>query len=112
MPARYASYRRPARASKARRRMKHSVSPRLLHDLEQAGGTHAAADAHRHDDVLGLAATALDQRVAGAARAGHAERMADRDRAAVDVELVVRDAELVAAVEHLNGEGLVQLPQV
>src|SRR5882757_8065178 len=83
-----------------------------IHHLEQAGRAHAAADAHRHHDVLGLAAAALDQSMAGAARAGHAEGMADRDRAAVDVELVVGNAELVAAVEHLHGEGLVQLPQV
>src|SRR5258708_34737995 len=83
----------------------------LVHHLEQAGGAHAAADAHRDDDVLGLAATALDQGVAGAARAGHAEGMANRDRAAIDVELVVGNAELVAAVEHLHREGLVQLPE-
>ena len=38
--------------------------------------------------------------------------MADRDRAAVDVQLLVGDAELVAAIKHLHGEGLVQLPQV
>ena len=45
------------------------------------------------------------------ARAAHAVGVADRDRAAVDVELLHRDAELVAAVEHLHGERLVQLPQ-
>ena len=33
-------------------------------DLEQAGGTHAASDAHRHHDALGTAALALDQRMA------------------------------------------------
>ena len=38
--------------------------------------------------------------------------MADRDRAAVHVEPVVGNAELVAAVDHLHREGLVQLPQV
>ena len=37
--------------------------------------------------------------------------MADGDGAAVDVEPVVGDAELVAAVDHLHREGLVQLPQ-
>src|SRR5579862_9552488 len=78
----------------------------LLHDLEEARGAHAAADAHGHDDVLGLAPAALDEDMAGAARAGHAEGMADRDRAAVDVQLVVGNAELVAAVEHLHGERL------
>src|SRR5262245_29141709 len=84
----------------------------LLHDLEQAGSAHAAADAHGDDHVLGPAPAAFDQDVAGAARAGHAEGMADRDRAAVDVELLVGNAELVAAVEHLHREGLVQLPEI
>ena len=65
-----------------------------------------------HDDVLGAAALALDQGVADHARAAHAVGVADRDRAAVDVERVVRDAELVAAVEHLHRERLVQLPEV
>src|SRR5262245_13617308 len=84
----------------------------LLHDLKQAGGAHAAADAHGDDHVLGLAAAAFDQDMPGAARAGHAEGMADRDRAAVDVELLLGNAELVAAVEDLHGEGLVQLPEI
>ena len=50
--------------------------------------------------------------MAGQARAGHAERVADGDGAAVDVVLVRVDAQLVAAVEALAGEGLVQLPKV
>ena len=62
--------------------------------------------------LLGAAPLAFDQRVAGQALAADAVRVADRDRAAVDVEPVHRDAELVAAVEHLHREGLVQLPQV
>ena len=37
--------------------------------------------------------------------------MADRDRPAIHIEPIVRNAELVAAVEHLHGEGLVKLPQ-
>ena len=52
------------------------------------------------------------QRVAGEPRARHAVRMADGDRAAVDVEAIVRNAERVAAVDHLHGERLVQLPEV
>jgi hypothetical protein len=80
-------------------------------NLEQSGRAHAAADAHRDDDILGAAALAFDQRRGRSARAGHAVGVADRDRAAVDVEPVVGDAELVLAVEHLHREGLVQLPQ-
>jgi hypothetical protein len=38
--------------------------------------------------------------------------MADRDRAAVDVEPVHRDARLVGAVENLHRERLVEFPEV
>ena len=85
---------------------------RRLEDLEQARAAHAAADAHGDHHVLGAAALAFLQDVAGQARAGHAEGVADGDGAAVDVVLLRVDAQLVAAVEALAGEGLVQLPKV
>ena len=44
-------------------------------------------------------------------RAGHAERMADRDRAAIDVVRVGIDAEVIAAIEALAGERLIEFPQ-
>src|SRR5688572_20209161 len=81
-------------------------------NFEQARAAHAAADAHGDDRVLGAAALAFLQDVAGEPRAGHAEGVADGDGAAVDVVLLRVDAQLVAAVEALAGEGLVQLPQV
>src|SRR5579872_646887 len=83
-----------------------------LGNLEQAGGTHAAADAHRADDELGAAPLSFDQRVPDHPRPRHAIGMANRDRAAIDVQLVVRDAEPIAAIDDLAGEGLVQLPQI
>src|SRR5271165_612909 len=86
-------------------------TPLPSREFEQSGRALAAADAHRHHHVLDAAPLPLDQRVAGEARAAHAVRVADRDRAAVDVELVVVDTELVAAVDHLHGEGLVELPE-
>ena len=46
-----------------------------LDDFEQAGGTHAAADAHGDDHELDTATLAFDQRVADQAAAGHAIRM-------------------------------------
>ena len=46
--------------------------------------------------VLSCALQAVEQR-AGDAGAGHAERVADGDRAAVDVELVEVDAEVAVA---------------
>src|SRR5262249_44129668 len=42
-------------------------------DFEQAGGAHAASDAHGDDGVLGAAAAAFDQDMAGHARSAHAE---------------------------------------
>ncbi len=50
--------------------------------------------------------------MAGEPRAGHAEGMADRDRAAVDIVLLGVDAELVARIQALAGEGFVELPEV
>ncbi len=52
-------------------------------------------------------APAFEQRVADHAGAGHAEGVADGDGAAVHVEPVVGDAQRVAAVENLAGEGFV-----
>ena len=51
-------------------------------------------------------------RVVGEAGAGAAERVAEGDRAAVDVEPLLVDAELADAGEDLGGEGLVELDQV
>src|SRR6478672_13577884 len=81
-------------------------------DLEQAGAALAAADAHGHDAPLGLAARTFLEDVAGETRAGHAEGMTDRDRAAVDIVLGGIDAELVARIEALAGEGFVELPEI
>src|SRR5688572_25553856 len=80
--------------------------------LEKTGGAHAAANAHGHHDELSAPALAFDQRVPGEASAGHAVGMAEGDGAAVHVQAVVRDADTVAAVDHLHRESLVQLPQI
>ena len=55
--------------------------------LEQAGRAHAAADAHGDHAQLGAAAAALDQEMAGHARARHAIGMADGDGAAIHIGL-------------------------
>jgi hypothetical protein len=79
--------------------------------FEQAGCAHAAADAHGDHHVLHAAAPTLDERMPDQARTRHAVGVAHGDGAAVDVEPVVGDAQLVAAVDDLHGEGLVQFPQ-
>src|ERR1700677_3495787 len=80
-------------------------------ELEQAGGAHAAPDAHRHDDVFDVAALAFQQRVHRHPGTAEPIRVSDRDRAAVNVQALVGDAERVPAVDGLHGEGFVELPQ-
>src|SRR4051812_31252216 len=88
-----------------------ATGPELLQHLKKPRRAHAASDAHGDDRIFRLAAAAFDQSVAGETRARHAVGMPHRDRAAVDVDLVGVDAELVAAIQHLHREGFVQLPQ-
>src|SRR3954451_9669861 len=88
------------------------MKKRALDDFKQPRRPHAAADAHRHHHQLRAAALAFDERVADQARTRHAVGMADRDGAAVHVEPLIRDTELVAAVDHLYRERLVQLPEI
>src|SRR5437867_3477238 len=80
--------------------------------LEEARGAHASTDAHRADDQPGAATLALDERVADHTRPAHPVRMPDGDRAAVDVQAIHGDAELVPAVEHLHRKGFVELPEI
>src|SRR4051812_543337 len=87
------------------------TAPTGLETLEQSRRAHTAADAHGDDDIFGTAALALDERMASEPRARHPVRMADRDGAAVHVDQLVRNAELVLAIKHLDRERLVQLPQ-
>src|SRR5213594_710439 len=88
------------------------VSATALGHFEEARRPHPTADAHGADDIARPASLALDQRVADHPRAAHAVRVPDGDGATVDVEPLHREAEPVAAVDHLDGEGLVQLPEV
>ena len=61
--------------------------------FEQRRQPLTASDAHRHDAVALALALQLAQQVTCHARARHAEGVSDRDRAAVGVELFVRDVE-------------------
>src|SRR5437016_6416795 len=60
---------------------------RLLDPLEDRSDALAAADAHGHERVALLRALELVERLHGQDRAGRADRMAQRDRAAVGVDL-------------------------
>src|SRR6266536_5473242 len=83
-----------------------------MDDFQKPRGPHAATNTHGDDGVFHLAPASLNQSVAGQPRSSHAVGMTDCDRAAIDVELFRIDPELVAAIDHLHREGLVQFPEI
>src|SRR5262249_54027127 len=80
-------------------------------DFEQSCRSHPAPDTHGDHDVLYTPPLALNQAVSDHARAAHSVWMPDRDGAAINIETLIGDAELVAAIDYLAGECFVQFPQ-
>src|SRR6201989_1970483 len=81
-----------------------------LNPLDQRPGTEAAAAAHRHQAHLLVGALHLVPE--GGAGPGEPERVAEGDRAAVDVDAIHVRFELAAPGADDGGEGLVDLDQV
>src|SRR6266704_2772058 len=73
---------------------------------------HAAADAQRGEALLGIALLHLVQQRDQHTGAGSADRVADRDRTAVDVDLGSIPAEILVDRTGLRGESLVGLDQI
>src|SRR5262245_41461906 len=71
-----------------------------LHALDDGSGSHAAANAQRHQRRLLVGALELVEHGAEDHRAGGAERMAERNRAAVDVDLGIVDVEGLDVTQH------------
>ena len=69
-------------------------------------------DAERRDAARGAGASHLVDQRRGQAGAAATKRVTDRNRAVVDVQFCVVDAQLALAGEDLRGERLVQLEQV
>src|SRR5260221_1755490 len=80
--------------------------------LEDRGDTLAAADALRRQGVALALALHQRSRLAGDARTGGAERVPERQGAAVDIGLGEIDAEIADAGERLRGKGFVELDDV
>ena len=84
----------------------------------QPGDTHdqgvalAAAAAQGGRTDAAAATLELEREVQHDPGAGHADRVAERDRAAVDVDLVRVEAELAGRLDADRGERLVELDQV
>src|SRR5947209_1147144 len=89
-----------------------AISAPSVRALKQARRALSAAHAHGHHAIAGFAPLHLIGHGAHHARSGHAEGMSNGNGAAVDVELLRIDAELVAAIDHLHGESLVELPDI
>src|SRR5215471_874033 len=91
--------------------LRYRVNYHQLRYFKQPGRAHAAADAHCDHHILDTAALALDQRVTNQARPGHAVGMANGNGTAVDVETLHGNPQLIAAVDSLHGECLVEFPE-
>src|SRR5581483_5511082 len=72
----------------------------------------ADADAHRRDAVAAAAPLHLVEQRRHNARAAAAERVAERDRAAVDVDTAHIEVQLADIVQRLRGERLVDLEEI
>src|ERR1700683_5763305 len=84
----------------------------LIGALEQSCRALSSPNAHGDHAVARFAASHFVGNGANHARTGHSEGMSDGDRAAVNIELFRIDAQAVAAINYLNGESLVQFPQI
>ena len=80
--------------------------------LEQRSDALADTDAERREAVAAVAPTQLVEQRDDEARAAHPERMPERDRAAVHVDLLLVEAELPHDREALRRERLVELDEV
>src|ERR1700742_1468877 len=74
--------------------------PTQLNPFDNRRRPHAAADAQRHQRGLFVGALELVEHGAEDHRAGGAQRMAERDRAAIDVDLGIVDVEGLDVAQH------------
>src|SRR5881398_2988709 len=85
---------------------------RVSEELDQRARTEATAAAHRHEPDLLVRALELVEQGRDQPRAGRAERVPQRDRAAVDVDAVHVRIELAAPSGDDRRERLVDLDEV
>src|SRR5262245_41660277 len=83
-----------------------------LDPLDYDRGRHAAGGAHRHQAAPEIAPLELVQHRADQDRAGGADGMAKRDRAAIDVDLATVELEITDVFFRDHREGFVDLEQI
>src|SRR5690606_19801507 len=108
-PAAGAALRTGVRPPQATPALRHRRSAEAL---DAGAGAEAGAAAPGGQGVPAAGAPELLEGPGGPAGAGGAERVAEGDGAAVDVDLLGVDAALLLPGEHDRGEGLVDLEQV
>src|SRR5687767_11087312 len=89
-----------------------TANPVLLKPLKDSRRAHATADAHRYQPIAAAAPLHLVHERRRQLCARTPERMAQRNRAAVDVQLVRIDRQLLQTRQHLRRERFVQLDQI
>ena len=87
-------------------------SGRPSHAFQNGGDALAAADALARQRITAAGAGQQRRGLAGDAGAGGAQRMAERNGAAIEVQSFVADAEFAGAGQRLAGERLVQFDDV
>src|SRR5690349_22908419 len=85
---------------------------RRSYSYQQQCQAHAPADAESRESQLRLSLLHFVNERGGDANPGTADRMAQRDRAAVDVQTIGGKLQLAIAGDHLRGECFVQLDQI
>src|SRR5690242_8835606 len=80
--------------------------------LQQKRESHAAADAEGGESEPGLSFLHLVQQRSRDANSSAADRMAQRDGAAVDVQAIGTKAQLAITRDHLRGKSFVQLDEI
>src|SRR5437870_2233825 len=81
---------------------------RTSYSFDDGGDPLADADAHRRQAVVPAGPTQLVRQHRDQPCSAHSQRMTQRDRTAVDIDLFLIQAELVDADDRLRGERLVE----
>src|SRR5665213_4566610 len=89
-----------------------SIRIRRSNLLQHRGNALSAADAHGGESIFSFTFGKQQRGLSGHARAGCAERMAERDRPAFKVELALINTKFLDDGERLRGKCLVEFDEV
>src|ERR1700744_1188426 len=102
----------PSESTSKRKFLRFMTDSAALNALDDSRGAHAGADDERDEGGLLTGALQLVDDRADEHRAGRTERVTERDRAAVHVDLGGIDVERLQEAQHDGGEGFVDLEEI